>query len=642
MFIFNMSSDIYFFIHYQRTQREDSDSAYFILPEDESKQPKCIFCYDEDYDEKNNLYNYNKIFKAPKSNPKGKYHFEFRISDDIYIIKFTAKKNTYVYVVDLVYGRKILDIRTKIPQNKIEYKDKIEYFIEALKKTGEEDKIKELLTDSFEIYKKNKGFCFLIPLFLKIYEKEKEEEKKDLLPKLLQAFREMNSDPKSNDKNLDRKKYLEEYKDDFEPIALNNLDTKEYNIIELYGIILCYLNFYDENNFRKTFEDLFRQKKEDLYEILLIYNTHFKKQINQDPKFFDEFIENTIDNKDFATFQIALSFIKKIEIFLTVIDKYKKKIFENYIKEPKDFGNFIIKIDKNLTLQKEKEEEKKEDSIKTPKKKYDGAVDLSNKSNKDNKRKDEIPAFFKNIGKINEFCSQKKIILIHFTNDFWKYILKSYKNATQENIVNCYELRKIFNEYYKLVDEFVANKKSIIKKEAKNYKETDEFAILLDKSIRKYIENNKDLTNIQKLNYIQLWNPYYKDPKYSTKVNTDIFDLFDLNDIDNTFIVLFKKMQFETIFKDKIDEYIAKLISKIKNIFHFSQIIKLINIKLIENKNKILEPLNRKYENNIKDEIKELNDSNKEKILQIIADFAIFNYIYEEKPKQFDFIEKKI
>ena len=98
---FKMNSDIYFFIHYQRTQREDSDSIDFTFPEDEKKQPKCIFCNDDDYDEENNLYNYNKIFKAPKSNAKGKkneYHFEFRISDDIYIIKFYAKKYLYIYI----------------------------------------------------------------------------------------------------------------------------------------------------------------------------------------------------------------------------------------------------------------------------------------------------------------------------------------------------------------------------------------------------------------------------------------------------------------------------------------------------------------------------------------------------------------
>ena len=301
---------------------------YFTKPDDESKQPKCIFCDDSDYDEKKNLYNYYKIFKASKSNAKGKkneYHFEFRIGDYIYILKFTARKNTYIYDVDLIYGRKLLDIRTKIPQNHIEYKDKIEYFTEALKKTEEKDNIKELLNDTLEIYEKNKGFSFLIPLFLTIYEKEKEEEneKKDLLPKLLHKFREMNSDPKSNDKNMDRKKFLEEYRDDFKEITKNNINEK-YNITEFYGIILCYLNCYDYEHFKKMFKKLFREKKEDLFEILLIYNTHFKNPINQDLQFFEEFIKNTIEKKDFETFKIGIRFIKEIEIFLNVMEKYKK------------------------------------------------------------------------------------------------------------------------------------------------------------------------------------------------------------------------------------------------------------------------------------------------------------------------------
>ena len=107
------------------------------------------------------------------------------------------------------------------------------------------------------------------------------------------------------------------------------------------------------------------------------------------------------------------------------------------------------------------------------------------------------------------------------------------------------------------------------------------------------------------MNYIQKWNPYYNDKKYSNKVNPDIFDLFDMTDINPDFINLFQNMKFETIFKDKIDEYISKLISKIKNIFDFGHIMKLINIKLIENKNKVLEPLNRTYDSKIKNELKE-------------------------------------
>ena len=83
---------------------------------------------------------------------------------------------------------------------------------------------------------------------------------------------------------------------------------------------------------------------------------------------------------------------------------------------------------------------------------------------------------------------------------------------------------------------------------------------------------------IEKLAYITQYNPYYIDPKYSKKINFDIFDLFDLNNINNEFIENYRKMNFEIIFKEKIFEYIIKIIDKIKTIPDIDIIIKLVNI----------------------------------------------------------------
>ena len=49
-------------------------------------------------------------------------------------------------------GKKIIDVRRKINQNNIEYNDKIEYFMEALKKNGEESKIDKLYKKKIELY----------------------------------------------------------------------------------------------------------------------------------------------------------------------------------------------------------------------------------------------------------------------------------------------------------------------------------------------------------------------------------------------------------------------------------------------------------------------------------------------------------
>ena len=83
---------------------------------------------------------------------------EFILKDDIYIILFEADKTTFIYQVNLISGKIILDIKRKILQNRIEYKDKIEYFIEALKE--DKEKINELYKDTLELYFKKRFFSF--------------------------------------------------------------------------------------------------------------------------------------------------------------------------------------------------------------------------------------------------------------------------------------------------------------------------------------------------------------------------------------------------------------------------------------------------------------------------------------------------
>ena len=485
-----MSEYIYFFIYYTRVQKEDEDNSYFISPEDENKQPKCILT-DFTYDTANNVHYYYKIFKVPRTSAKGKkFHcvFEFEIGDDIYIITFDANKNTFIYDVELIFGRKILDIRRKIPQNKVEYRDKIDYFIKAL--NGEKEKLNELYKNTLELYSKKKGFSFLIPFFLKIYNEDGFEK---LCENLLGLFREMNGKEKDNEKNMDRKAYLKDYKDDFSQICEQSFDSTNYKTIDFYGLILCYLNFYDYDNFLILFEKLFSEKKQDLFDILLIYHTHFKYPIPQDLNFFYEFIEYIISKKEFNHFQIGINYIKNIETFINVIYKNLDKIYEKFVKENiSDFEKYNIIVDKNLTLNDVSKSENnfilKKENNEISKRTY--------------KSKTEIPDYLKKIQKIVDYCNGKEIVLLYFKNDFWKYILDCYKEPKQVNILICDNLRKIFIEYFKLVDKVIKDDKFTIKREAKSYMDIDRFAFLLDENIKKYIDKNNDLDDIEKLDYI--------------------------------------------------------------------------------------------------------------------------------------------
>ena len=92
-------------------------------------------------------------------------------------------------------------------------------------------------------------------------------------------------------------------------------------------------------------------------------------------------------------------------------------------------------------------------------------------------------------------------------------------------------------------------------------------------------------------------------------------------------------MKFEDIFKEKLDEFILKITSKVNNIFILYNIVKLINIKRIKNKNKVLEPLNKKYDS-IKKEIEELKDNDLPKSIEVLANFFFFIYINISEQKK--------
>lgn len=84
-------------------------------------------------DYENKKYNYKKIFKF-KSSQKQKYKLEFVNEEDKYIISFPSQNNTFIYDVTFEKGLNIIAPKRKIAQNRIEYKEKMNFFIKALTK----------------------------------------------------------------------------------------------------------------------------------------------------------------------------------------------------------------------------------------------------------------------------------------------------------------------------------------------------------------------------------------------------------------------------------------------------------------------------------------------------------------------------
>jgi hypothetical protein len=334
------TNQIYFFISYTRRAKENPNEIDFVEPKEKDLKPECIYTY-EDYKEQ--IYYYKKVYKVSKSVGKGKknnYYFEFEIKDEKYVISFEAKESTFIYKVSLEVWKSILDIRKTLPQNE-EYYEIIEYFVKALEKIGNESLIDFLYKETIALYKKKKGFSFLILLFLKIY------KKKDLCKELLENFKEINENPKENEKNMNRDSILKDYTSKFEEIISEKDIIENYDRIQFYGIMLSYLNYYDYENFALVSQKLFENSPEDLYEILLIYKDNFKFPIKQNLDFFKKFISYII-NKDEKKVQKkeekkedkkvekknnlerGLNYIKDFETFLNVIEEKKEDIFKRY------------------------------------------------------------------------------------------------------------------------------------------------------------------------------------------------------------------------------------------------------------------------------------------------------------------------
>lgn len=156
------------------------------------------------------------------------------------------------------------------------------------------------------------------------------------------------------------------------------------------------------------------------------------------------------------------------------------------------------------------------------------------------------------------------------------------------------------------------------------------------------LDNNKEKkesSNSELLELLAKYNPYYNEDKYSYKRETYIFDYINLDDNTSEFIETFKKLDFVAIFKDKIIEFLNKIISKIKNISNFDTILELIDIKKISKVDEFIALLKDKYEKVIKRQIESLTDKEElNKAVNIIAKFVVLLFIHE---KNLNFIENE-
>ena len=212
-------------------------------------------------------------------------------------------------------------------------------------------------------------------------------------------------------------------------------------------------------------------------------------EINQNMDFFDNFLNYAIKKEEFTFIIDVFNYITDLEIFVCILNKNKENIEKKIIminSRNIDINKNIIIINGFLNMKKigynEEETERKLDK-----------------------------KFINNIKSIIQYSLEKNIFFTYFKNNFWKKILNYFIEPKSDSIYNCYLLRQVFIQYHKLVLETFKTEKELnsIKKEAIDYFNNDEFAFCLDKIINTYIQENKELKNIEKLNLITEYNPYY-------------------------------------------------------------------------------------------------------------------------------------
>ena len=409
---------IYLLLFIPNTEKIDLKNLKFTS----EISPKTIFC---NFDEKENkiVLKYNKKSEkkegTTKKKEENKYTTIIFIEGDYeYIISFREEDRSFIYLPDLkkrnIYLYNILDER--IVQDSPLY-IKLDIFLEALEKNNENNIKEKLFEDSISLYKEKKKFSFLIVLFLKTY------KNRNLCDKLISIFYEINEK-----ENKDKEKYLITYLEEFKHIygnAKEIIDENKYNPIYFYGILFCYLHYYDKENFAIMIKEFSKENSYILFEILIQYYSHFMNPLNQNQKFYDDFIKY-IKKKEIKLKILyrALNYIEDIETFLFVINENKREIAKIYYY---DLKKYPIKMKENLKLIKyahEVHEIKNEINDNS-----DNELDLSDEDNKNRSHtshKNECEYLVKLIENIISFSLDNKILIIYMQSTFWEKIINEY------------------------------------------------------------------------------------------------------------------------------------------------------------------------------------------------------------------------
>ena len=373
---------------------------------------------------------------------------EYKIGDDIYKISFSIKSNFFYYDVSIKKRDVYIDILPPedINQNAISYYNKLQIFLDALNKNKETNKIEKLYKEAISLYKKKKDFNLLIFLFLQIYENN------NLCSKLLDTFKDIKVL-----ENIKIDKSLFKYLEKFNQIFCNvDIKTNGYDPNELYGIILCYLYFYDLDN-----KYLSKNKETNSKKLAMIaqFNPYFNIEDEDDKKRYVNYKDTSIfDYINFAEtdegFIKAFRALKFEEVFKENIKSYLIKMVSK-IENIETFG-IIMKL-----------------------------INLENKQDKIKEYYDLLKDKYNYI--INEIELLKEEKLTKAIEILCEFITKIFLNEKNCNFIE--------NNIEKLDN----NIKSLIYNELIKKNNDEKFKVMKDYIFSYFIKNLDDADNIIKL-----------------------------------------------------------------------------------------------------------------------------------------------
>ena len=665
--------DIFFLVLNQSEEKIDFEEMEFVS----NISPSIV--YKKNIDKGKGIQLEEVVFNFKKKEKKDKeevkkgekeYIIKFISGDHTYKISFDTNEKSFIYSPDFKTGNIYL---TNIPEETIEQDiiplyNKFDIFLKALEENGENDKKEKLFEDSIDIYKKKKKFSLLTTIFLKVY-----ENNKLLCSNLIKIFNNIN-EKENKDRDKDLNKYLKDFINIYEK-AQEIVKKNKYEPIHFYGVLFCYLHYYDKNNFSKIINKFWEGNADILYEILIQYYTHFMNPLNQQKEFYNEFIKYILkEKKEIKIFERVMDYIEDIESFLYVINENKEQIFKNYEK----LNSEPIKIASNLKLIKYTHKitkgikDKKGNSYDESEPQNESSADRINRLQAKENECDNIK---KLIDALIEFSKKEKVLAIYMKSTFWINLIKKYDIPNWENINNLYELRNIYKKYNELINSLYnektegdikskKNKKSTkinIQSDINRYYDRDEFAHLLNKNIKDFFqkdkekkekkEKNKDeklLKNEEILATVEKYNPYFNvidqadRERYQNNRETYIFDYIDFNKITQHFILSFQALNFEIMFEENISDYINKITGKIKDIQTFGNVMKLIRLDRIKSDKQIeyFRILKDKYKNYVEEKIKLIKgETELKETVKIISEFVSKLFLFE---KNNGFIDEKI